>query len=138
MRSVGVALAFLAASCATGAPIDKPNTFTPKIKPSPSKLVFNGSESCDLLKEQYNSTLREEGGIAHQAAIMDYERGLMFFLSVGTNLVTLDRLAKTLAEKRGDMVAIRDRMEERSCADIPELVFTNPAARDNTGNSTFG
>jgi len=130
VKSIGgiLAVCALLASCATDAP-EGPSPYPPTVKPSPTTLTFDGTETCDSLAKRFLYAEGAEVNLAKQAAVLHYERGFATILMFGVNLLALSQTTDQLAAVRGNLIALRDEMVRRNCDDPPEVVFSTPSAR---------
>lgn len=122
-----VAAALLGA-CATDAP-EGPSPYPPTVKPTLSKLKFDGTETCELLRSRFDTKAGTEAYFAKELAVMHYEMGIATVLMLGVNVLAFNKMSEGLAEVRGDLIALRAEMQRHECQDAPEVVFSTPSAR---------
>ncbi len=120
--------ATLLGACATDAP-EGPSPYPPTVKPTLSKLTFDGSETCERLRSRFDTKAGAEAYFAKQLAVMHYEMGFTTVLMLGVNVLAFNTMSESLAEVRGDLIALRAQMQTRECHDAPEVVFSTPSAR---------
>jgi hypothetical protein len=125
---VALVLALTLAACATDAP-DTPSPYPPTVKPALSKLVFTDEQTCEALGAEFERKQGWEAHAAKQVAVLHYELFPSAILMLGVNVLAFNRMKESLAETRGDLIAIRGEMLKDGCADIPEIVFSTPSAR---------
>ncbi len=132
-RVAAIVMSLSLAACATDAP-DTPSPYPPTVKPSPSSLVFDDTDTCESLRSQFDRRASNEAYLAKQAAVLDYERVFAAVIMLGVNLLALNSTTEALAEARGDLLAIRDELAARRCDPVPDVVFSRPSARTQGGS----
>lgn len=120
--------AILLGACATDAP-EGPSPYPPTVKPTPSKLTFDGTETCEVLLTRFDTKEGTEAYFAKELAVMHYEMGVATILMLGVNVLAFNKMTEGLAEVRGDLIALRAEMQKRECEDVPDVVFSTPSAR---------